>query len=253
MADEVKVKSLEKAMKVLECFTNQAPELGITQISEMLGLNKSNVHNIISTFERLGYIERNANTGKYFLGLKILEYTYVINEHLGYISRLYQIFRSICDKTNQVVFFAVPKQESIIYLTAVYPEQSMNDYPVRLITGEKAPMYCTAIGKAVLAYMEPEDAEPCIVGPKTRFTDHTIVDTDGLRRELALTRKRGYSIDNKEHELEVKCVGVPVFNASGELIAGVSVSGASITFTQEKIEQFSVVLKEAAYQMRERL
>lgn len=253
MPEEVKVKSLEKALKVLECFTSQAPELGITQISEYLGLNKSNVHNIISTFEHLGYIERNESNGKYSLGLKILEYTYVINQHLGYINPIYQILRSICDRTNKVVFFAVPKQENMIYLTSVYPAQRNNDFPVRLITGEKAPMYCTAVGKAVLAYMDQDKAEPIITGPKKRFTSTTLVDEAALRNDLILVRERGYSIDDCEHELAVKCIGVPVFNSKGKLIAGVSISGAAISFSPEIIEQYSVVIKEAAYQMRERL
>ena len=253
MPDDVKVKSLQKSMSVLECFTSRTPELGITQISEMLGLSKSNVHNIVSTFEKLGYIEQNPVTGKYSLGLKMLEYSYVINESLGYQRNLYQILRSICQKTQHVVFFAIPKKEKIIYISAVYPEQTVYHFPTRSITGETAPMYCTSIGKAILAFMKPEEAEPFICQPKMRFTENTITDETALRRELELTRSRGYSVDDREHELEVKCVGVPVFDTKGVLVAGVSVSGAAISFTPDKIEEYAKILQEAAYQMRDRL
>ena len=253
MSDEVKVKSLQKAMSVLECFTSRTPELGITQISELLNISKSNVHNIVSTFEKLGYIEQNPVTGKYSLGLKMLEYSYVINESLGYQRNLYHILRAICQKTQQVVFFGIPKKGEVLYISAVYPEQTSYNFPVRSITGEKAPMYCTGIGKAVLAFMKPEEAESYICGEKAQYTENTITKESELRKELEITRSRGYSVDDREHELEVKCVGVPVFDAKGILTAGVSVSGAAISFTPEKIKEYAKVLQEAAYQMRERL
>ena len=91
---ESKVKSLEKAMKLLECFSGKTPEIGITQIAEKKDLSKSNVHNIVSTFVNLGYLEQNSN-GKYSLGLKMLEYSFVVNEHLGYPRALYDIINDI--------------------------------------------------------------------------------------------------------------------------------------------------------------
>ena len=93
--DEIKVKSLYKSLKVFECFKAETPELGITQISEMLGLNKSNVYNIVSTFEHAGYLEKDEATGKYKMGLKILEFAYIINENLGYQRAVYKILENL--------------------------------------------------------------------------------------------------------------------------------------------------------------
>ena len=77
-----KVKSLAKALHVLECFTVQTPELGVTELAEMNGITKSNAHNILSTFQKSGYVEKLPN-GKYTLGLQFLKFAYIINQHLG--------------------------------------------------------------------------------------------------------------------------------------------------------------------------
>lgn len=250
---EVKVKSLSKALRILECFTAKRPELGITQISEMLGVSKSNVHNIVSTFVANGYLEKNEITDKYHLGLKVLEFSFVVNENLGYQKVVYKILEKISNETNQVVYFAVPKGSEILYLSNTYPHSSDFDFPVRSIMGEKAPMYCTSMGKAILAFMSEEEAEKIIKEPKPRFTEKTLVTDDDLRRDLDKIRKRGYGIDDEEHEYGIKCVGVPVYNCKGQIVGGVSVSGAKVSFTDENLDKYSKILREAAYQMRERL
>lgn len=250
---EVKVKSLQKALKILECFSTNTPELGITQISEILSLNKSNTHNIITTFEQLGYIEKNERTGKYRLGLKMLEFAFVINENLGYQRAVHKILARVAKEVNSTIYFGIPKEDKVIYILASYPDTEEYDYPIRSIMGEKAPLYCTGIGKAMLAFMPDEALEQVMRCPRHKVLDNTIVDEDELRRELLLTRKRGYSIDNTEHELGVKCVGVPVFNSKSELVAGLSVSGSAGSFTQQQIEKYAKILMEASFQIRERL
>jgi IclR family KDG regulon transcriptional repressor len=157
--DEIKVKSLYKSLKVFECFKAETPELGITQISEMLGLNKSNVYNIVSTFEHAGYLEKDEATGKYKMGLKILEFAYIINENLGYQRAVYKILENLSKQIDVIIYFAVPKGGDILYLSATYPDNGNYDYPARLIMGEKAPMYCTAIGKAIVSIISSTKRE----------------------------------------------------------------------------------------------
>ena len=85
MANETaKVSSLVKAMKVLECFSMKNPELGVTEIAKQLGLQKSTVHNILSTFETMGYLIQNPTTGKYSLGVRLLQFSYIVNNQMGY-------------------------------------------------------------------------------------------------------------------------------------------------------------------------
>lgn len=247
-----KVKSLAKSLRILECFSVQQPELGITQISEMLGINKSNVHNIVSTFEQFGYIEHLPN-GKYCLGLKMLEYSFIINQHLGYPKAVYDILDDIAKQTDEIVYFGLPRETNVLYLYVVHPRSKIGILPYRDILGEKAPMYCTGIGKAMLAFF-PEDDWPARI-PKKRnaFTANTMLEYDRIFDDLRRTRHRGYAIDNSERDPGVRCVGVPVFNTHGQLVAGVSTSGPSSTMTDEKLHNCARILQEASLRMRERI
>ncbi|MFD0717242.1 IclR family transcriptional regulator [Paenibacillus sp. GCM10027626] len=236
MSEEVKVKTLKKALDILECFSVSTPELGISEISERLGLYKSNVHNIISTFEQCGYIERNEENGKYRLGTKILELSYIINSNLGLHNAIHPPMSALSGEVNEVVYFAVPKGARIMYLEGVYP---VNSFSARSMVGETAEMYCTSIGKAILAFLPPDQAIRAISEQSMqRHTPNTITDRSALLDELELTRKRGYSIDNMEHEFGIKCVGVPVFKRDGSLLGAMSISGPSLR-VEDRIEEYA--------------
>ena len=151
-----KVKSLAKALRVLSCFTVQEPELGVTELAERMGVTKSNIHNILSTFQSMGYLERLPD-GRYTLGLKMLEYAFIINQHLGYPNAIYDIMVDTAGKTGEIVYFGVPYGTSVLYLYVAHPVNRFGVLPYRDILGETAPFYCTGIGKAILAYMPEEE------------------------------------------------------------------------------------------------
>lgn len=243
MAEEAKVKTLKKALDILSCFSVATPELGISEISERLDLYKSNVHNIISTYEQFGYIERNTENGKYRLGTKILELSYIINSNLGLHNAIQPPMSALSVEVNEVIYFAVPKGARIMYLEGVYPATSFN---ARSMAGETAEMYCTSLGKAILAFLPPDQAIKAISEQSMRaHTPNTITDRNALLNELELTRKRGYSIDNMEHEFGIKCVGVPVFRRDGSLLGAMSISGPSLR-VEDRIEEYAEKLHTAS-------
>lgn len=236
MTEEIKVKTLKKALDILECFSVTTPELGISEISDRLGLYKSNVHNIITTFEQCGYIEKNEETGKYRLSTKILELSYIINTNMGLHNAIHPPMSALSSEVNEVVYFAVPKGSRILYLEGVYP---VNSFSARSMVGETAEMYCTSIGKAILAYLQPDQAIRAISEQSMqRHTPTTITDRTALLDELDITRKRGYSIDNMEHEFGIMCVGVPVFKRDGSLVGAMSISGPSLRM-ENRIEEYA--------------
>lgn len=250
MDDGIKIKSLYKALKILECFTVQKPELGVTEISEMLGLYKSNVHNIISTFEKAGFIEKNLENGKYRLGLKILELAHVISTNMSFRSIILPYMQQIANQANEIVYLAIPHEGQVLYLDAAFPQNSL---PTRSMLGETAPMYCTGIGKAMLAYLPLETIEIIISGGLQKFTENTVISKDELLAELGRIKERGYAIDNMEHEYGIKCVGMPIRDQRGRVLAGLSISGPSLRFDDEKIEYFAQLLRENITLIQKRL
>ena len=250
--EDFKVKSLAKAMRILECFSVAEPELGISRIAEMLDLNKSNVHNILNTLMQMGYIEQK-ESGKYCLGLKMLQYSFIVNEHLGYPRAVYDVLQDISWRCGEIVYFGIPYRDQVLYLYVIHPRARLTVMPYREILGETAPLYCTGIGKAMLAAFPEEEWPERITKERKPYTPQTVTDYDAIITDLKACKERGYAIDDGGREPGLRCVGVPVFNSHGKLIAGTSISGPMANFTDKKIQEFSGILQDAAFRMRERL
>lgn len=251
--EDIKVKSLYKTLKVLECFTAKTPELGITEIGNMLGLYKSNVHNLISTLEVAGYVEKNPINAKYRLTNKMLEFSYVVTSQLSYQDVIYQVMKRLTDELGEMMYFGVPHGNYVLYMFNAYPKTYDHNYPIRSIMGEKAPMYCTSLGKAMLSTMEEDEIRERIDMEKEQFTPFTLIDNDAIVADVMLSKERGYALDNIEHEPNVRCIGVPIFGRNQELIGGLSISGASQNFDDEKVAKYSKILIDAAYEIKRRL
>lgn len=246
------MKSLAKALHVLECFTVQTPELGVTELAEMNGITKSNAHNILSTFQKSGYVEKLPN-GKYTLGLQFLKFAYIINQHLGYPKAVYDLLLDTATRVGEIVYFGLPYGTEILYLYVAHPIDRMRELPYRDMLGEHTPLYCTGIGKAILAAMPEKEWPQRIPAEPHRYTASTITDYGAIMDELWRTRRRGYSIDNCEREENVRCVGVPVYSSSGALVGGISISGPSQSMTDAKLLECSKILTDTALRMKDRI
>lgn len=247
-----KVKSLAKALRLLECFTTQEPEWGVTELAEKLNMAKSNVHSVVTTFEQMGYLTQLPNK-KYTLGFRMLEYAFAINQNLGYPKAVYDLVLKTANMTDQIVYFGVPYGSKVLYLYVAHPVARMKDFPYREILGETAPLWGTGIGRAILSHLPEEEWESRISDELVRFTSNTMTDRWMIYEELRRTRARGYAVDDEEHEIGTRCVGVPVFNSSGQLVAGMSTSGPAEAMTDYKMMECVNILTNAAAQMRERI
>lgn len=233
--DQIKTKTLFKALQVLDCFTATTPELGVTEISERLGLYKSNVHNIMDTFVKAGYIKKNPENGKYRLTLKVLQLGHVVSSNISFRKTVQPHMQELADATGETIFLAIPGEDAeVVYLDSSSPRNQMT---VKSVMGIKAPLYCTGIGKAMLAYLPREVVDAVIGRGLASITDNTITDTGKLLQELETIGLRGYAIDNMEHQFGIKCVGMPIRNRKGDVVAGLSISGPSLRFDEQRIEE----------------
>lgn len=233
-SNDVKNKSLYKALMILNCFTKKA-ELGVTEISDELGLYKSNVFNILDTFKKMDYIEQNEETGKYRLGISVLRLSRALGDSFSITKIALPYMQEIANQTNEKVYLGIPREDEVLYLDATYPSNDIK--LMRSLLGETAKMYCTGIGKAMMAYLPERLVEEYLSKPLEKFTETTITDAEELRKELAVTKARGYAIDNMEHEFGVKCIGIPIFDKAGNIYAAMSISGPSLRFSSERIEE----------------
>ena len=229
--DTAKVKSLYKALNILDCFLEYPFEYGVTDMAERTNLPKSTIHNIFSTFHQYGLLEYVEQTKRYRLGPKAVELGNVYHQSNSFVSIMRPYLSRLAETTQE----------------RVYPQSSITSSD---IIGVKAPLYCTGIGKAILAFSDAAMADMVAQREMEKFTVNTITEADKLHAELRRIRACGYAVDDMEHEFGVKCVAIPLFNQRGLLLGGMSISGPSLRLPKYKIEEFAALLQEVSAEVR---
>lgn len=244
------VNSVIKAVKILEIIGKSKP-LGISEIGRELEIPKSSTYNLLQTLESEGFVERNEDTNKYNLGTRLIELGYRAQNDLSICRIAKPYLNGINQETNETVHLTLLDDEEVLYVDCVESKRRMRTYSV---IGIKAPLYCTAVGKAIMAGLSDSHTKKIISSRGLKkLTDLTITDEDTLIQDLEETRTRGYSIDNMEHEEHLICVGAPIKNASGETFASLSVSGPSNRMTEERINQIGSLVKNATNEISRKL
>lgn len=246
------VQSVIHALDILESFNNQEDELGLSGFVHRLGLHKNNVSKLLGTLERRGYVEQNKITGNYRLGLKTFEMGQVFFHQLGLLKQVRSILEDLVSKCNETAYVAILHGNEVVYLDGVETTQSVRE--VSRI-GWRIPAYCTAIGKAQLAYLSKEEVDRILKETNIKaYTENTITDIDRLKAELEKIREQGFALDNSEYEVEIKCVGVPVRDYTHRVVAGICISGPIYRMTEQRIQQELItVVKNAGRDISHRL
>lgn len=238
------VQVLDRALAVLEVLSAEGPDLSLGEISDRLALHKSTTHRLIMVLERHNFVERNSISGRYRLGLKLFELGTKAVSQLGLRERARPFLERLVLETSETVHLCVLDDTEVVYLDKVEPERS-----VRMATsvGRRNPIHCTAVGKAIMAYLPMGEVEAIIRrhGMKA-MTAKTITNFLELKKELNAIRQRGYSIDDEEIEEGVRCVGCVVRNFSGEPLAAISASGPAFRVTRAKVAELAVPVMAAA-------
>ncbi len=243
-APEIKVKSVKKAADVLNCFIDKQP-IGVTEISEKLGLYKSNVHSILSTLAAVDYVTKDEATDKYYLGPGIVRLNRSIGNRFSLANVAAKYMRNLSAEEREVVYLTAPLKDQIFYIDVALPEETSYGH-VSSVRNSMDYIHSTASGKGMLAYMPQSYVDNILSQPLPAMTESTITDPDELRRELDDIRKRGYSIDNMETSVGISCVAVPIISFDGTVKASISISGPSPRFSPERIVALAAKLTEIA-------
>ena len=216
------VYSVEKAFMIVELLAKHPTGLTISYISSELNWSKSTVHRFLSTLLELGYV-RQKEDNNYCLSLKFLAISNSIINSLELRDIAKPFLQRLAKETNTDVHLAILEGFDSVFIDRV-------DGDVPLTTnfhiGRRAPAYCTAVGKVILAHMSDEDLERRAPSKTFKsFTQNTITSLDELKKELAIIREREYAIDNSEHNVEIGCIASAIKDFQGKTVAAISVSG----------------------------
>ncbi|UCG94598.1 MAG: IclR family transcriptional regulator [Candidatus Aerophobus sp.] len=238
------MKSVKKAIEVLEVLAKTENGIGITQLSRELNLPKSTIHQILSTLKSVRFAEQNPEDKKYHLGLRIFELGNIVQSQLQLRKIAYSYLYNLSRKINETTYLVVLEGSRIVYIDCVESTARLRAHP---LFGDRVPLHCTGVGKAIMAFLPEEKVNEIIhEDGLERFTENTITDSQVLKRELKEIRKRGYAIDNMEHEQGIRCVGAPIRNHRKEVFAAISVSGPSQRFDPPRIPAMAKLVIQTA-------
>ena len=238
------MQSVERTLTIMELLSDYNEGLGLTDISSKVNLHKSTVHRLLGTLIYMGYVVQDPSSNKYRISLKLYEIGAKRVDSIGVLSASKPFTKVLMENTNEVVHLVVRDGNSIVYIDKV---EANNTIIMASRVGKRSPMYCTSVGKAMLAHMGDSEINDVWEQSKIeKLTDKTIVDLDEFKKELEDIRKKGYAEDDEENEIGVRCIGAPIFNRNGEIEGAISVSGPTIRVTKEKVAEIAAEVKKCA-------
>ena len=245
------IQSVERAADILELFLHSGPELSVKDISVQLGMSKSTAHGLIKTLDHRGYLQQNSENLKYKLGLRLFELGHHLGEQLDIVNIANPIITDLVDELKETVHLVVRQQDELIYVAKEEGPQTLRIYSQ---VGKRAPIHCTGVGKAILAYQTEEEVNRILdTVPLESYTEFTITDKDEIKQQLESTKVTGYSIDDEEIEIGLKCVAAPIFNFKGEAIASLSCASPKMRVNEERLPIVIEGVKKAAAEISSKL
>lgn len=217
------VQSVDRVLDLVETLSTVPQGMALSDLAAATGLHISTAHRLVGALVERGYACKDLESGKYRLTLRLFEVGSQVSGVLSLLETARPMLDDLASFCNEVVHLAEWDGSDMVYLYKVEPARPM----VRMgsYVGCRNPMYCTGVGKAVLAFLPDEEVDRIWKSSEIcTYTEKTITDLDSMRTCLAEIRQRGYAIDDEEHESGVRCIAVPIFNWAKHAVAAASVA-----------------------------
>jgi IclR family KDG regulon transcriptional repressor len=214
------VSAAARVLSILECMS-RVRSIGLEELSRTVGLAKPTVYRFLQTLQSLGYARR-SDGDRWAITLKLFNVGSRALDHLDLYAVSRPIAEELAEELGETVHMGVLEGDSAVYVLKIESK-----YTIRMFSrvGRRIPLYCTAIGKVLLAYSDEETRRSILSCLKlVAHTPKTISKRDDIEAELKKVRSRGYALDDEEHEEGIVCIGAPVFDREGSLVAALSVS-----------------------------
>ncbi len=246
MGDLKIVQSVDRAIRILKCFTDERYELKLAEISDQLDLNKSTTHGIVSTLKAHGLLEQNEDNKKYRLGLALMEFGDRVTNSIDILKIAPPLLAEVSKRINETIHIGILDHMEVIY---IYKQESSQSMRIYTTIGTRNPAHCTGLGKVLLAHKDPEELSDLIPVVMERKTAKTIIDRQELLKELSSIRDRGYAVDDEEIAEGLRCVATPLFDQNGDAKYAISTSGPSFRMTDERIQEITEIMKEVSTEL----
>jgi IclR family KDG regulon transcriptional repressor len=222
---------------------DHGPALGVTQLASGLSLNKTTVHRLLNAMEKFDLIERNPESDRYRLGLKLHELGTRAVESRTLRTEAHRFLLELSRASHETVSLAVPGPGGVLCLDRVDSRDSI--ITVRTPVGARFPAHCTAAAKAILAFLPEEEVDAILsIMGLTSYTAHTMTTVAEVKKNLREVAQRGYALDSQETERGLSGVAAPVWSRNGRVIAAVGMAGPTPRFRGKELLRKIALTKE---------
>jgi IclR family transcriptional regulator, KDG regulon repressor len=236
---------VDKVAALLMAFTFDEPELDLKDISKRVGLNKSTTCRILKNLASYHLVEQDYATGLYRLGIRLFELGSLVQDNLklGEIARPY--LQTLTAQTSESSHFAIRDGNSIVHLVRVESPKAIRAIPCRV--GERYPVHCLAVGKAICAFLPDSERDRLLPDLDfRRHTDNTITNRSDFERELSGVKERGYALDNEEFTKGIKCVAAPVLGYRGQVFGAINIVAPAVNLAADRVDEMVPLLLQTA-------
>jgi DNA-binding IclR family transcriptional regulator len=236
------VASVDRAIDLLFILESASRDMGITELSKLLGVQKSTVHNLVQTLLARDLV-RQTDSGRFTLGFRLMRLGTAALDRLDIRRLADPILKELAVEANEYVLLAVLNRGNVTIIDSVAPQRSSFIVP-RIDFSQT--FHCSALGKIFLAYGSEQHQNLILHQELSQFTSYILVTDNDLTVEIEKIRRQGFAVSCNETIEGVTCIGAPIYNAHGKLEAAVSISSSSARLTNDRYQHMADILREKA-------
>ena len=240
------VQSVDRVLDIIEVLSTEQDGLGVTTIAKKVGLHKSTAHRLLTTLANRGYVAKTGE-GNYKIGLKLIEAVscYINSLELQTEARPYLM--QLTGELGLTSHLGILDRDMVVYIEKMDVVSSIRMYSQ---IGLRMHSYCSSLGKCLLSNYSKEELNGIMKDCSfIKFTNNTIGSMEELHKEINKVRKQGWAMDNEEYEICHRCIGAPIYDYKGDIIAAISASGPKNLIKDDRIQEVANAVKKAALEL----
>ena len=236
-------RAVERALDILLCFNRNEPVLTLSQIVGRVELHKSTVHRLLGTLESKRFVQRDDGGGSYRLGIRMIELGFSALKKTNIIEHAVPYMHRLSIEHRETVDLAILDGSDVVYLQVI---ESPLRVKIAAAPGEHLPAFCTATGRAFLAFLPEAKVKAIFKESVHEYTGHTKISLAALSEDLRVTRERGFATSLEEYEDGINAVAAPILDANQHPLAAIAMVGPAFRLSGERMVELGQAVKVAA-------
>jgi len=243
------VQSIERVATIFDVLAQSSQGISLKDLSAKVKLPKGTTHRLLASLAYYGYVRQTRETKSYHLGFRLIELGNCLLNQLDIRSQAKPFLTELAERIKETVHLVILDQYEALYIDKVESKEKPGGLQMVSQIGLRVPVHCSSVGKVLLAHISENEVDGIIRQKNlVRRTKNTITDPGSLKAHLKMVRSQGFAIDDEENEEGIRCVGAPIFNQQGQVIAAISISGPTVRITKNLLHHLlkKEILKTAA-------